>query len=254
RLHPLRRRPDLLLQERRGAEPRPVPVVGRSGLPAGGVHRPPGQVPRDPRLAAAGGHRDRSERRAANPPRAAAKLPGDPPQLRGQRARGRGEKTPDIQGECGGVQAVPPWVRRVPEHGPAGNGGGPPPPGERTARRAGRGGSPGHGRGGEAMSRRKPDASDDDRDDPTPPGPQGADRYPSAQALLDLGALLKVAKSADRGRKAWRTLTGAAGNPDFHAVHDFALENELVLGCDSTDPTAPNCTWVNPTDGSEMVW
>lgn len=104
------------------------------------------------------------------------------------------------------------------------------------------------------MTRRKPDATDDDQDDPTTTGPQGADRFPSAQALLDLGALLKKAKNADRGRKAWGIVTRAGGNPDFHAVLDFALENELVLPCESNDPAAPNRTWVNPADGSEMVW
>jgi serine/threonine-protein kinase len=96
--------------------------------------------------------------------------------------------------------------------------------------------------------------SSTDSDDDTPAAPQKADHYPSARTLLDLGALLGQHKSEERSRAAWRLVTGASGNPDFHAVLDFALENELVLGCDQPDPAAANATWVNPTDGSQMVW
>src|SRR6516165_5474997 len=96
--------------------------------------------------------------------------------------------------------------------------------------------------------------SSTDSDDDTPAAPQKADHYPSARTLLDLGALLGQHKSEERSRSAWRLVTGASGNPDFHAVLDFALENELVLGCDQPDPAAANATWVNPTDGSQMVW
>ncbi|MDB5312118.1 MAG: hypothetical protein JWO38_6320, partial [Gemmataceae bacterium] len=46
---------------------------------------------------------------------------------------------------------------------------------------------------------------------------------------------------------------GAAGNPDFHAVLDFALENELVLDCEPTNAAAPNLRWTHPIDGSEMI-
>ena len=90
-------------------------------------------------------------------------------------------------------------------------------------------------------------------DEDAPTGPKGADRYPSAQALVELGGLLSRAKSPERSRTAWRTVTAASGNPDFHAVIDFAMENELVSGCENIDPAAPNVSWVNPTDGSELV-
>src|SRR5262249_12521020 len=53
---------------------------------------------------------------------------------------------------------------------------------------------------------------------------------------------------------AWTIVTGASGNADFHAVLDFALENDLVVGCEQTERTAVNIRWTNPTDGSEMVW
>jgi serine/threonine-protein kinase len=81
-----------------------------------------------------------------------------------------------------------------------------------------------------------------------------ADRYPSAQAVLDLEAMRNQPPSKDRAVRAWRVVTGASANPDFHGVLDYAMEHELVAGCESGDPTAANVTWVNPTDGSEMVW
>ena len=39
----------------------------------------------------------------------------------------------------------------------------------------------------------------------------------------------------------------------FH-FNTKAGEAKLVLGCDQPDPAAANVTWVNPTDGSQMVW
>lgn len=80
------------------------------------------------------------------------------------------------------------------------------------------------------------------------------DHYPSASALVALQRMAGEPPSADRSGRAWRAVAGAAGNPDFHAVLDFALENALVLPCEETDPAAPNLTWVNPIDGGEMVW
>jgi serine/threonine-protein kinase len=81
-----------------------------------------------------------------------------------------------------------------------------------------------------------------------------ADRYPSAKAILELEELRKQPASKERAAHAWRVVTGASANPDFHGVLDYAMEHELVAGCETGDPAAPNVTWVNPTDGSEMVW
>jgi formylglycine-generating enzyme required for sulfatase activity len=81
-----------------------------------------------------------------------------------------------------------------------------------------------------------------------------ADRYPSAKAMGELEALVKRAPSAERAREAWRVVTTAAWNPDAHAVLDFARDKELVLPCEQTDSRAPNLTWTNPIDGTEMVW
>lgn len=79
-------------------------------------------------------------------------------------------------------------------------------------------------------------------------------QFPSAKAMIALEALTK--KKADRARaaEAWRIVAGAAANADHHVVLDYARENELVMACEHTDPTAPNLKWTNPIDGSEMVW
>jgi|SRR5579883_403233 len=81
-----------------------------------------------------------------------------------------------------------------------------------------------------------------------------AARFPSAKAIVELETLAKKKADTKRAAEVWRVVTGAAANPDFHAVLDFAREHELVLPCEQTDPTAPNLTWTNPIDGSEMVW
>jgi serine/threonine-protein kinase len=94
----------------------------------------------------------------------------------------------------------------------------------------------------------------DDEDEPVNTGHQSADRYPSAKAVLELRELLAQPADPKRAESAWRVVTGASGNADFHAVLDFALEHELVLPCEQTDRTAANVLWTNPIDGSEMVW
>jgi serine/threonine-protein kinase len=83
---------------------------------------------------------------------------------------------------------------------------------------------------------------------------EDAKRYPSAKAIGELESLTKKKGSKDRAVAAWRLVTGAAANPDFHAVLDFARDHELVLPCEQNDPSAPNLVWTNPIDGSEMVW
>jgi serine/threonine-protein kinase len=83
---------------------------------------------------------------------------------------------------------------------------------------------------------------------------EDAKRYPSAKVIGELESLTKKKASKDRAVAAWRLVTGAAANPDFHAVLDFARDHELVLPCEQSDPSAPNLVWTNPIDGSEMVW
>jgi serine/threonine-protein kinase len=83
---------------------------------------------------------------------------------------------------------------------------------------------------------------------------EDAKRYPSAKVIGELESLTKKKASKDRAVAAWRLVTGAAANPDFHAVLDFARDHELVLPCEQNDPNAPNLVWTNPIDGSVMVW
>jgi serine/threonine-protein kinase len=84
--------------------------------------------------------------------------------------------------------------------------------------------------------------------------PGDAERHPSAKAMVELEALTKKKADGARAKAAWRAVTGAAANPDFHVVLDYACEHEFVLPCEQTDHTAANLTWTNPIDGSEMVW
>ena len=90
--------------------------------------------------------------------------------------------------------------------------------------------------------------SDEDPPVPAPSAP------PSARALHELGALASQPPTPDRTAAAWRLVMSVVGNPDAHAVLDFARENDLVLPCEQPDRTAANLTWTNPLDGSEMVW
>jgi formylglycine-generating enzyme required for sulfatase activity len=75
------------------------------------------------------------------------------------------------------------------------------------------------------------------------------------QLLLELQKLVDDQPSRKRSTKAWQLLTLAQTLADFNPAVDFALENGLALPCEVTDPKRQlNLTWVNPIDGSEMVW
>jgi serine/threonine-protein kinase len=86
------------------------------------------------------------------------------------------------------------------------------------------------------------------------------DDYPSAQLLAELMQLPGVADEPRRALRAWQIVTAAAGNADFPVLLDFAMEHGLVVAFDSVParsrrgPPVPNPVWVNPADGSEMVW
>jgi formylglycine-generating enzyme required for sulfatase activity len=84
----------------------------------------------------------------------------------------------------------------------------------------------------------------------------GRDDPPAAGLLAGLQDLLKKkADAAGRFRPAWQMVVQAAGHPDFPVLLDFALEHGLVRSC-AADAAGRelNLTWVNPADGSEMVW
>ncbi len=81
------------------------------------------------------------------------------------------------------------------------------------------------------------------------------DDYPSAELLAQLQRLPHEPDHTKRSQDAWRILFRASVNSDFPVLRDFALETGLVAGCDpDTGRGAKNLTWINPIDGSEMVW
>jgi formylglycine-generating enzyme required for sulfatase activity len=87
-----------------------------------------------------------------------------------------------------------------------------------------------------------------------------ADEYPSAALLAELRELRYPKDRKKRSLWAWKIVTRALPNSDYYVVVDHALENGLILPCDTgagprrRGPVPSNPTWVNPLDGSEMVW
>jgi serine/threonine-protein kinase len=65
---------------------------------------------------------------------------------------------------------------------------------------------------------------------------------------------------AESSGRAWQTLCRAASEEDFDVALDFALERELVsmqmagLVRGRVELGGENVSWINPVDGSEMVW
>lgn len=85
---------------------------------------------------------------------------------------------------------------------------------------------------------------------------QAADALPSAILLGELDRLQREADEAKRSRRAWEIVTGTWGNSDFYGVLDFALDKGLVAAADVVreEEITRTPSWVNPIDGSEMVW
>jgi serine/threonine-protein kinase len=96
------------------------------------------------------------------------------------------------------------------------------------------------------------------RKEPAAPPP---DAYPSADVLAALKELLGKRQSRDRrAREAWPLVLRAGANSDFPVVADFALENDLIVALETPSDGkalakgAKVPSWINPVDGSEMVW
>jgi len=89
--------------------------------------------------------------------------------------------------------------------------------------------------------------------------PPTDDAHSSAALLTELDTLRRLRDKTQRRLPAWQTVLQALGNSDFGIVLDFALEHGLVLAL-SADPAKrrgernANLSWINPIDGSEMVW
>src|SRR5262249_19568288 len=86
------------------------------------------------------------------------------------------------------------------------------------------------------------------------------EQTPSAGLFAELQGLLGEADARKRGARAWEGVVRASANRDFAVVLDFALEHGLVRSPGAGREALPdgqrvhNSTWVNPADGSEMVW
>ncbi len=85
-------------------------------------------------------------------------------------------------------------------------------------------------------------------------------QYPSSAQLAELDRLRHETPSKERSGRTWRLIGQAFGNDDLPVVLDFALEKGLVQSCEdagqnrSPGKAARYLVWLNPADGSEMVW
>src|SRR4051795_13605716 len=83
--------------------------------------------------------------------------------------------------------------------------------------------------------------------------------YPSDALGSQLEGGMRLPKEAERIALAWRLVMQASANPDGGVVRDMAIDNGLVVllgdkpGRSQAGPLASQ-SWVNPCDGSEMIW
>src|SRR3954451_7432049 len=83
--------------------------------------------------------------------------------------------------------------------------------------------------------------------------------YPSDALVSQLEEAMRLPHQAERIALAWRLVTQASANADGGVVRDMAIDNGLVVllgdrpGKSASGPLASQ-SWVNPCDGSEMIW
>jgi formylglycine-generating enzyme required for sulfatase activity len=86
------------------------------------------------------------------------------------------------------------------------------------------------------------------------------DDQPSAGLLAELEGLLREPQAPRRALRAWQVVLRASTNPDFPVLLDFALENGLIVSLEAPRERGAHgqpeqhAPWVNPVDGSEMIW
>jgi serine/threonine-protein kinase len=82
----------------------------------------------------------------------------------------------------------------------------------------------------------------------------------SAELLAELSRLRSREPGRERSARVWQAIGRAYGNPDWPVLLDFALEHGLVNHCEEASQRVQRgeevcrLVWVNPVDGSEMVW
>ena len=85
------------------------------------------------------------------------------------------------------------------------------------------------------------------------------DDYESAGVLAAMDEARHEPDATLRAARMWRLLNGAMTHADAGVVRDFALEHGAIADLDIASHTGPlgrqrNSSWVNPVDGSEMIW
>ena len=69
-----------------------------------------------------------------------------------------------------------------------------------------------------------------------------------------LDTLRFAEESDERKTQSWATVAHTFGHPGFAVIQDFALEHGLLASCEVDGTTMAEKAWVNPIDGSQMVW
>jgi serine/threonine-protein kinase len=86
------------------------------------------------------------------------------------------------------------------------------------------------------------------------------DAYPSSEVFAELDGLRHSRPGKKRSQRVWQLVGRVYGNSDFAMVLDFVVEHGLVNSCEDAwqaalrDKGTRYLVWVNPADGSEMIW
>jgi formylglycine-generating enzyme required for sulfatase activity len=88
---------------------------------------------------------------------------------------------------------------------------------------------------------------------------QETDTQDSSELFAALSRLSQADPGQERSVKVWQVFGRAYGHRDAPVLSDFALEHGLVTECeegpsDGLGEERRQSVWVNPVDGSEMVW
>jgi serine/threonine-protein kinase len=86
-----------------------------------------------------------------------------------------------------------------------------------------------------------------------------SEAYPSDALVSQLEDAMRLPNESERRSLAWRLVMQASANPDGGIVRDMAVDNGMIVmlgdkpGRSQAGPLASQ-SWVNPCDGSEMIW
>jgi formylglycine-generating enzyme required for sulfatase activity len=80
------------------------------------------------------------------------------------------------------------------------------------------------------------------------------DDYESAAVLAAMEEARHEPNAALRAARMWQLLNQATPHADAGVVRDFALEHGAIADLDIPLGRQRSSSWVNPVDGSEMIW